>query len=242
MELEFFGTRGYVEESSGTHAGHSAFVVESGGFRLLCDFGENHAGRLAGIAPDAIVVSHAHPDHSWGLREGTRVPVYASAVTHGILAALPIEKRVRVAPGRRRRVGPFSLTLFPVVHSVRCPCTAIRLEAQGRTLLYSGDVVGFPAPDRVFPGVSLYVGDGSTLTASLVRRHPGGELIGHTTIRAQLGWLGRYGVPRAVFSHFGKGPIEMGDAALRARVAGLAGEKAPNCDVAIATDGARFAA
>ncbi|HWC64631.1 MAG TPA: MBL fold metallo-hydrolase [Thermoanaerobaculia bacterium] len=240
MELEFFGTRGYVEESSRTHAGHSAFVVEASGFRLLCDFGENHLGRLGEIAPDAIAVSHAHPDHSWGLREGTAVPVYASAVTHGILAALPIEKRIRVAPGRRRRVGPFSLTLFPVVHSVRCPCAAIRLEAEGRTLLYSGDVVSFPEPDRAFSGVSLYVGDGSTLTGSLVRRHPGGELIGHTTIRAQLGWLGRHGVPRAVFSHFGKGPIEMGDAALRERVAGLAAEKAPGCDVAVATDGAKF--
>jgi len=240
MKLEFFGTRGYVEESSPSHTGHSAFVVEAKGFRLLCDFGENRLGLLEKIAPDAIVVSHAHPDHSWGLREGPRAPVYASAVTQEILAALPIDKRVTVAPGRRRKIGPFSLTLFPVVHSVRCPCTAVRLEAGGKTLLYSGDVVSFPEPDRAFPRVALYVGDGSTLTGSLVRRHKSGELIGHTTIRAQLGWLARYGVPRAVFSHFGKGPIEMGDEALRARVALLAREKAPECGVAVATDGATF--
>lgn len=241
MRLRFFGTRGYVEESSPTHTGHSAFVVEEKGFRLLCDFGENRLGLLATVAPDAIVVSHAHPDHSWGLREGPDVPVYASAVTHEILANLPIPERVIVAPGRRRRIGPFSLTLFPVVHSVRCPGTAVRLESGRKTLLYSADVVSFLEPDRAFPRVTLYVGDGSTLTGSLVRRHKSGELIGHTTVRAQLGWLARYGVPRAIFSHFGKGPIEMGDAALRARIAELARVKAPGCEVAVATDGAAFA-
>ena len=49
-------------------------------------------------------------------------------------------------------------------------------------------------------------------------------------------------MPRAIFAHFGKGPIEMGDEALRARVTELAAEKAPACDVRIATDGARFEA
>ena len=49
-----------------------------------------------------------------------------------------------------------------------------------------------------------------------MRRHASGVLIGHTTVRAQLGWLARHGVLRAVFSHFGKGPIEMGDDALKA--------------------------
>lgn len=240
MRLTFFGSRGYVEESSPSHSGHSAFAVEAQGFRVLCDFGENRRGMLGQIRPDAIVVTHAHPDHGGGLAEGTGIPVYASRVTHAILAALPIRNRVTVAAARRRTLGPFSLTLFPVVHSVRCPCTAVRLEAEGRALLYSGDVVSFEDPDRAFRGVVAYVGDGSTLAGSLVRRHPTGTLVGHTTVRAQLGWLGRYGVRRAVFSHFGKGPIEMGDEALRSRIASLAREKAPQCETSIAVDGATF--
>jgi ribonuclease BN (tRNA processing enzyme) len=240
VRLAFFGSRGYVEESSPSHAGHSAFTVEAGGFRLLCDFGENRRGLLGSIRPDAIVVSHAHPDHAWGLAEGTMVPVYASRTTHDIVDDLPIGKRIVLPPGRRRRVGPFSVTLFPVVHSVRCPCTAIRVEAEDRTLVYSGDVVSFPEPGRALQGATIYVGDGSTLTGSLVRRHKSGVLIGHTTVRAQLGWLGRHAVPRAIFAHFGKGPIEMGDDALRRRIAGLAREKAPGCEVQIATDGATF--
>ncbi|HEV8230861.1 MAG TPA: MBL fold metallo-hydrolase, partial [Thermoanaerobaculia bacterium] len=73
---------------------------------------------------------------------------------------------------------------------------------------------------------------------SLVRRHPSGTLIGHTTVRAQLGWLAKHSVPRAVFSHFGKGPIEMGEKALREVLEGLASERAPECQVSAARDGA----
>jgi glyoxylase-like metal-dependent hydrolase (beta-lactamase superfamily II) len=237
VKIRFFGTRGYVEESSPTHRFHSAFSIEAEGFTLLCDFGENQVGRLSEIRPDAIVLSHAHPDHAWGLKDPTSIPVYASAATHAIIRDFPVGKPVSMAPGRRRRAGPFRLTLLPVAHSVRCPCTAVRIEGEGKTLL-----VAFPDPAAALSGVDLYVGDGSTLAESLVRRHKTGALIGHTTVRAQLGWLGRSAVPRAIFAHFGKGPIELGDGELRARVAALAVEKAPGCRVEIATDGAEYEA
>ena len=237
MRLHFYGTKGYVEESSRSHAGHSAFTVEVSGFRLLCDFGENRRGTLDKIRPDAIFVSHAHPDHSWGLREGAESPVHASAVTHEILKDLPIARRVVLAPGEPVSAGPFRITAFPVVHSVRCPCVAARIEAPGKVLVYSGDVVAFERPEEALSGADAYVGDGSTLTGSLVRRHSSGVLIGHTTVRAQLGWLARAGVRRAIFSHFGKGPIEMEDKALRHSLSELAAAKASDCEVSAARDG-----
>lgn len=237
MLLRFFGTKGYVEEESRAHRGHSAWTLEANGFRLLCDFGQNRSGRLAKIRPDAIFVSHAHPDHAWGLEEGTSVPVFASAVTHEITKALPIAKRAVLEPGRPVRVGPFVLTAFPVVHSLRCPGVAARIRTPEGTLVYSGDVVAFVDPAAALDGARLYVGDGSTLTGSLVRRHPSGVLFGHTTVRAQLSWLARYGVARAIFSHFGKGPIEMGERALGRSLRQLAAERAPGCEVSAARDG-----
>jgi hypothetical protein len=78
------------------------------------------------------------------------------------------------------------------------------------------------------------------LKGSLVRRHPSGVLFGHTTVRAQLGWLGRHGVGRAIFSHFGKGPIEMGEKELSRSLKELAAEKAPGCVVSAARDGLRL--
>ena len=89
------------------HAGHSAFVIESGGFRLLCDFGENRKGMLSKIRPDAVFVSHAHPDHGWGLWEGTDLPVYASAATHELLRELPLLNRIVLEPRASVTVGPF---------------------------------------------------------------------------------------------------------------------------------------
>jgi ribonuclease BN (tRNA processing enzyme) len=106
--------------------------------------------------------------------------------------------------------------------------------------VYSGDLVAFASPEDAalaLGGAVLYVGDGSTLTGSLVRRHPSGTLLGHTTVRAQLGWLASAGAPRAVFSHFGEEPIAMGDRDLRAAVEDLARTKAPGCEVFIARDG-----
>ena len=240
MRLHFYGTKGYVDESSASHAGHSAFTIEADGYRLLCDFGENRQGLLEEIRPDAIFVSHAHPDHSWGLKEGTRAPVYASAVTHELTAEFPLSERIVLEPRKRMRVGPFRLTAYPVVHSTRCPGIAARLEVSGHVVVYSGDIVAFDAPSQVLEDARLYVGDGSTLTASLVRRQPGGVLVGHTTVRAQLGWLAKAGVPRAVFSHFGTGPIELGDDALDAALTDLAAERAPGCEVSAARDGATF--
>ncbi|MEX0879370.1 MAG: MBL fold metallo-hydrolase [Thermoanaerobaculia bacterium] len=237
MRLHFYGTKGYVDESSRAHAGHSAFVIETEGFRLLCDFGENRKGMLRKIRPDAVFVSHAHPDHGWGLWEGTDVPVHASAITHELLKELPLLNRVVLAAEEPVSIGPFRLTPYPAIHSVRCPCVGARIVVNGFTLIYSGDIVAFEEPASALAGADLYIGDGSTLTASLVRRHPTGALLGHTTVRAQLGWLARHGVPRAIFSHFGKGPIEMGTEALDRALAELAAANPPGCRVAAAHDG-----
>jgi len=240
MLLHFYGTKGYVEEESPAHRGHSGFVIESSGFRLLCDFGQNRKGLLEKIAPDAIFVSHAHPDHAWGLEEGTELPVYASAITHELTRDFSVRRRIVLEPGKSEKVGPWRLTAHPAVHSVRCPCVAARVETPEGVFVYSGDIVSFERPAEALAGARLYIGDGSTLTGSLVRRHPSGALIGHTTVRAQLNWLARESVPRAIFSHLGKGPIEMGESALAEKLAELTAAKAPDCEVSTAKDGLRI--
>lgn len=240
MLLRFHGTKGYVEAKSRTHSGHSAFTIEAAGFRLLCDFGENRRGRLASIAPDAIFISHAHPDHAWGLSEGAAMTVFASEATHELLRDYPLTRRSILVPGRPETVGPFRLTAFPVLHSVRCPCVAARIETPDGVVVYSGDLISFDSPDEALADALVYVGDGSTLTESLVRRHPSGVLVGHTTVRAQLGWLAKAGVPRAIFSHFGEEPIRMGYRALSAVLKELASAKSPDCRVSAARDGKEF--
>lgn len=67
MKLTFLGTRGNIEPRSERHDMHSALLVEYYGERVLVDCDEDWRGEIDTIGPDAIVLTHAHPDHAWGL-------------------------------------------------------------------------------------------------------------------------------------------------------------------------------
>ena len=76
MKWKFLGTRGNIKESSDTHKYHSANLLEDGNVKILIDFGEEHPSFPEGV--DAVVVSHAHPDHFKGLFDVKDLPpVYA---------------------------------------------------------------------------------------------------------------------------------------------------------------------
>jgi hypothetical protein len=50
--------------------------------------------------------------------------------------------------------------------------------------------------------VQIYIGDGATLTRLFVRKR-GKHLIGHASVRTQLTWCKKEGVPRAIITHGG---------------------------------------
>jgi glyoxylase-like metal-dependent hydrolase (beta-lactamase superfamily II) len=78
MKLTFLGTRGYIEPRSPYHRRHTCTLVSYRGRSVLLDYGEDWLGRAEEIAPRAIVITHAHPDHAFGLRAGAPCPVYAT--------------------------------------------------------------------------------------------------------------------------------------------------------------------
>jgi phosphoribosyl 1,2-cyclic phosphodiesterase len=219
--LRFCGTRGYIEESSALHRMHSALLLIHEGKRLLLDAGESWCGRLDDLRADWIAITHAHPDHAFGLKNGAGVPVYATRRTRALLGQFPVTFRV-IEPGREFRPGPFRVRAYDVVHSIRTPAVGFRVRVAGITLVYNPDVISIPAEDRVLRGVDVYIGDGATLTRPIVRRR-GNSLFGHTTIRAQLGWCKRHDIRRAYFVHCGKQLVEMNARELQRRVDELAG-------------------
>ena len=91
MQLRFLGTRGGIVLASRRHRRHSALLVEHARGRLVIDCGEDWRGRIAALAPDAILVTHAHPDHCGALADGAPCPVYASPRACRALARFPIE-------------------------------------------------------------------------------------------------------------------------------------------------------
>ena len=102
-----------------------------------------------GPAPDAILLSHAHMDHT-GFLDHTRseIPVYATRGTKNMMKAggifarqveIPKGRHRRLVPGKTIRIGDLQVTTFSVDHSV-FGSAAFLVEGDGKTVLYSGDL------------------------------------------------------------------------------------------------------
>ena len=223
IEITFCGTRGYIEEASPLHRMHSACLIAYRGRRLLLDAGETWDGHIDDFGADWIAITHAHPDHAFGLRSGTAAPVYGTSVTCEALERFPLPRLRAVAPDTPFRLGPFRVTAYPVVHSIRAPAVGFRVSAGRATIVYNPDIISIVDPDSVLHDVDAYIGDGASLTRPIVRRH-GTSLFGHTTIRAQLKWCRAFGIPRAFIVHCGKQLVEMEPREVQRQVDLLAGD------------------
>jgi ribonuclease BN (tRNA processing enzyme) len=207
MKLIFLGTRGNTKVCSRAHRRHSTMIAETARGRVMFDCGADWAERVFALAPAAIFITHAHPDHADGLRQGAPCPVYATVETGELLAELPITVR-RIEPKRAVSVCGLSVRAFPVIHSVRAPAVGYRVESDGAALFYAPDIVAIVDPASGLKGVSLYIGDGASPTRPLVRSR-GGAPFGHTTMSAQIGWCAKAGVQDAIFTHCGAQIIRM---------------------------------
>lgn len=232
-KLVFLGTRGYIEESSSLHRMHSALLLVYRGKRLLLDAGQTWLGHLKRLKPNWIAITHAHPDHSFALAEGTTVPVYVSASSHALLKHYPVTRFRIFREGAILRLGPFRVRPYAVVHSIRAPAVGFRISVARKTLVYNPDIISIPEESKILTGVDIYIGDGASLTRPLVRRR-GQALFGHTTVRAQLHWCARNGIRRAYIVHCGKQLVQMRPETLQSRVKELAG---PTVRATVAHDG-----
>ncbi|MDR9501121.1 MAG: MBL fold metallo-hydrolase [Desulfurivibrionaceae bacterium] len=210
MKLTFLGTRGHINYSSDRHKRHTATLIEYQGKRVMIDCGEDWLGRFQAYHPQAIMITHCHPDHAWGLKEGAPCPVWASSESWAAMQTYPVDDKKTVIPAQPIEVQGMEFTYFPVEHSTRCPAGGYRISAGRVDIFYVPDVVSIKQRQAALEGCKLYVGDGATITRSMVRRSSG-EPVGHTPLRTQLRWCQKEGVCRAVFTHLGSGVIKNGD-------------------------------
>ncbi len=99
--------------------------------------------------PNAILLSHAHLDHTGLVQHSAKeIPIYASRGTSKMMLAgsffagqaeLPSERFQALKLDQRVQIGNFTITSFPVDHSI-FGCTALLIEADGKSLLYPGDI------------------------------------------------------------------------------------------------------
>ncbi|MGD8322089.1 MAG: MBL fold metallo-hydrolase [Gemmatimonadota bacterium] len=227
MKLTFLGTRGQIDARTRRHRMHTAAEVSYRGRRVMVDAGEDWLGRLDDVRPRALVLTHAHPDHAWGLKKGAPAPVWATAETWDAIGDYPIPD------GRRHLVQPrtpftpvegITLEAFPVEHSIRSPAVGYRITAGRVTVFYVPDLVYIPERAEALGGCAAYIGDGATMKQSFVRK-AGDHLVGHAPVFTQLGWCQEEGVPRAIITHCGSEIVEGDERTLLARLREWARER-----------------
>lgn len=207
---------------------HASFWVETADATVLLDCGPSVlAGMKAlGLSPDSVdvvVISHLHGDHFGGVpfllleldivRRRIRELVIAGPV--GIrervsqamelffpgtpLKLLPV-RYVELDPRVGTAIGSVTLTGFPVVHVPETKPLALRLEADGRVLAYSGDTEWTDELLAVADGAAVFLCECSTRDL---------EVPGHLSAETIAAKRGLLRCERVVLIH-------MGDAVLSA--------------------------
>ncbi|MEI8081258.1 MAG: MBL fold metallo-hydrolase [Actinomycetes bacterium] len=153
---------GFSGSFAGPESPASCYLVEHEGTRVLFDIGNGALGALAQYVDiysiDAVVLSHLHADHCADLagfyvarkygEDGPMpsIPVFGPRGTAARMAALygtdsgsSMDEIFDFAEfdADPFRVGSLTLTAHPVVHCV--PGFALRAQADGRSVIYSGD-------------------------------------------------------------------------------------------------------
>jgi ribonuclease BN (tRNA processing enzyme) len=138
------------------------------------------------LALDAVLLSHLHPDHYFDLSglyvmwkyhpggPGRRIPVwgptgvaeqaaraYGLPPEPGMTQEFEFHEYPAAEPGSDDgppfRIGPFTVHHTRVAHPV--PAYAFRLDADGRTLAYSGDTGPSPRLEEIAKGADLLLAE-----------------------------------------------------------------------------------
>lgn len=239
MKLTFLGTRGYIGPSTRRHRYYTSLLVEYLGRRVMVDCGEGWQKRWDALNPEAIVITHAHPDHAFALRASVPpCPVYAAAAAWKPMEdfAVPPELRHTLKIREPRKLCGIEFQPFSVIHSTRAPAVGYRISAGRVSVFYVPDVVWIHGRNTALRGTQAYIGDGATLHRSMVRREKKtGKLVGHSTIAQQLTWCRKEGVPRMIVTHCGSDIVAADERKVGAELRRLAAER--GVEVEIAHDG-----
>ena len=234
VTLTFLGTRGEIEARTRRHRMHTSLLVSYRSANVMIDCGLDWLRKLNRVAPSAIVLTHAHPDHAWGLKRGAPCPVYAPQKTWQELQLYPIKDRHLIEERTRTKICGITFEAFPVEHSILSPAVGYRVSAGRACIFYAPDLVFIHERAAALKDVQIYIGDGATVTRSFIRRR-GKALIGHSPVRTQLTWCQKEGVHRAIITHCGSEIVTGDERKIFAKLRDIAVER--GVDVRIAYDG-----
>lgn len=212
MKLVFMGTRGNINARTDQHQNHSSMKVSYYDTEIVIDCGEDWSDDVVNWHLDAIILTHAHPDHAFGLKGGSPYPVYATQDTWDNLDNFEIEDPITITEREPFQIAessdhPLEIKAFPVLHSTRAPAVGYRIKAGSSEIFYVPDVAWIKDRENAMKDIDIYIGDGATIKKSMVRK-PGEIIIGHVPIQTQLTWCKKMGVRNAIFTHLGSQIVE----------------------------------
>lgn len=155
MKLTVIGYWGGYPKKNGASSG---YLLEHNGFNLLLDCGSGVLAKLQNVLQpeelDGVIISHYHSDHIADIgvlqharliqgflgKKMTTLPIFGHHFNQNEFTKLTykeITKGIAFDPAESFSAGPFQISFLKTDHPV--PCYAMRIEADGRTLVYTGD-------------------------------------------------------------------------------------------------------
>jgi phosphoribosyl 1,2-cyclic phosphodiesterase len=108
---------------------HTSLMISHRNADVMIDCGLDWLGKFERLHPSAIVLTHAHPDHAWGLKRGAPFPVYAPEKTWQELQHYPIKEHHVIKERTLTRICHITFEAFPVEHSILSPAVGYRVSA-----------------------------------------------------------------------------------------------------------------
>ncbi len=206
MKLKFIGTRGYIKPISKKHKMHTSLLIIHNKNKIMIDCGLSFLDRLNKIKPTHIIITHAHPDHAFGLEKGSKCPVYMTKNSWNLLKDFPIEQKHKrtIQINKKFKIGSITFEAFSVMHSIKAPAVGYRITCNRKIIFYVPDVLWITKRKQAFKNIKLYIGDGATIKNNLVRKDKKtGKIYGHANIRSQLTWCKKENVKKMIITHCG---------------------------------------
>ncbi|MGC2310302.1 MAG: MBL fold metallo-hydrolase [Candidatus Babeliaceae bacterium] len=234
MHITFLGTRGGIIARSPQHFMQSSTLITHYTTRIVIDCGIDWLTKIHTLKLDALFITHAHPDHVGGLRNGAQCPVYAIEETEQAIKKYPLNVHL-IKPYQAIKIGSLTLIPFPVEHSIHVPAVGYRINSTTKAIFYVPDVVALKEQHQALYEADVYIGDGAIITRTLLTRTKDHTPWGHAPIEQQLKWCQQEKVPRAIFTHCGSEIVKHDEQYVNEKIAFL--EKKYRIKTEIAYDG-----
>ncbi len=162
----------------------SCLAIQHNGRLILFDAGPDIKYQLKRARlpkPDAICITHNHPDANYGTKYLGSVPIW-SEVAHTIKA------------GRSFNLFGLKIIPFRVRHARNTPTVGFLVHLPNKKIIYATDMASLNGLKKYFQQADLIFCDGSILKRSFG---------GHLAIVSQLKTYKQWGLKRVFFTHIG---------------------------------------